>query len=286
MKRFDGHVWNGSTVAFFGGRIPFCSWWRFFFWRRWLFLTLPLVQSDLILGTLASFGSKYTAGGFFAWSGPKMHTWFCFCFGFIFGLDFSLWTSCCLWSSWSSLSKTQVCMLRAKQSMETIPWSGPGQFRRESPSAFPAMGAERALPWAPCPASGWLLLSTFKGFFRCSLAHLHLVDGAPVLGVLDLGVGRVDDLVVVVKQLLADRALGVEVLRIRKILIIQLQLCAQINICWMHFFLHFCSTICLYLVGGLGKAVLLQLTLDLRKKTSTKDQGQTCLRFYKFFPVF
>ena len=59
------------------------------------FLTL-LVQSDLILGTLASFGSKYTAGGFFAWSGPKMHNWFCFCFGFIFGLDISLWTSCCL----------------------------------------------------------------------------------------------------------------------------------------------------------------------------------------------
>ena len=53
-----------------------------------------------------------------------------------------------------------------------------------------------------------------------SLTHLHLVDGAPVLGVLDLGVGRVDDLVVVVKQLLADWALGVEVLRIRKILII------------------------------------------------------------------
>ena len=67
--------------------------------------------------------------------------------------------------------------------------------------------------------------------FRCSLAHLHLVDGAPVLGVLDLGVGRVDDLVVVVKQLLADRALGVEVLKIRKILIIQLQLCAQMKIC-------------------------------------------------------
>jgi len=60
------------------------------------FLALLLVQSDLILGTLASFGSKYTAGGFFAWMGPKMHTWFCFCFGFIFGLDFSLWTSCCL----------------------------------------------------------------------------------------------------------------------------------------------------------------------------------------------
>ena len=62
------------------------------------------------------------------------------------------------------------------------------------------------------------------------MAHLHLVDGAPVLGVLDLGVGRVDDLVVVVKQLLADWALGVEVLKIRKILIIQLQLCAQMNI--------------------------------------------------------
>ena len=128
------------------------------------FLTLLLVQSDLILGTLASFGSKYSAGRFFAWLGPKMHNWFCLCFGFIFGLDISLWTSCCLWSSWSSLSKTQVCMLRAKQSMETIPWSGPGQSRRESPSAFPATGAERALPWAPCPASGWLLLSPFKVF--------------------------------------------------------------------------------------------------------------------------
>ena len=189
------------------------------------------MQSDLILGTLASFGSKYTAGGFLHGWALRCTTGFYFFFGFIFGLDFSLWTSCCLWSSWSSLLKTQVCMLRAKQSMETIPWSGPGQFRRESPSAFPATGAERALPWAPCPASGWLLLSTFKGFFRCSLAHLHLVDSAPVLGVLDLGVGRVDDLVVVVKQLLADWALGVEVLRIRKILIIQLQLCAQMEIC-------------------------------------------------------
>ena len=64
-----------------------------------------------------------------------------------------------------------------------------------------------------------------------SLTHLHLVDGAPVLGVLDLGVGRVDDLVVVVKQLLADRALGMEVLEMRKILFIQLQLCAQMEIC-------------------------------------------------------
>ena len=64
-----------------------------------------------------------------------------------------------------------------------------------------------------------------------SLTHLHHVDGAPVLGVLDLGVGRVNDLVVVVKQLLADWALGVEVLRIRKILIIQLQLCAQMKMC-------------------------------------------------------
>ena len=50
-------------------------------------------------------------------------------------------------------------------------------------------------------------------FFRCSLAHLHLVDGAPVLGVLGLGVGGVDDLLVVVEQLLADRTLGVQVLR-------------------------------------------------------------------------
>ena len=63
------------------------------------------------------------------------------------------------------------------------------------------------------------------------MAHLHLVDGAPVLGVLDLGVGRVDDLVVVVKQLLADWALGVEVLNTRKVLIIQLQLCAKMKIC-------------------------------------------------------
>ena len=166
MKRFDGHVWNGSTVAFFGGRIPFCSWRRFFLASLTFFLLCYLlVQSDLILGTLASFGSKYTAGGFLHGWALRCTTGFYFFFGFIFGLDFSLWTSCCLWSSWSSLSKTQVCMLRAKQSMETIPWSGPGQFRRESPSAFPATGAERALPWAPCPASGWLLLSTFKGFF-------------------------------------------------------------------------------------------------------------------------
>ena len=78
----------------------------------------------------------------------------------------------------------------------------------------------------PCK---WLVVTfNFQGVFD---AHLHLVDGAPVLGVLDLGVGRVDDLVVVVKQLLADWALGVEVLETRKILIIQLQLCAQMKMC-------------------------------------------------------
>ena len=43
---------------------------------------------------------------------------------------------------------------------------------------------------------------------------LHLVDRAPVLGVLGLGVARVDDLLVVVEQLLADRTLGVQVLNI------------------------------------------------------------------------
>ena len=42
--------------------------------------------------------------------------------------------------------------------------------------------------------------------------HLHLVDSAPILGVLGLGVARVDDLLVVVQKLLADRTLGVQVL--------------------------------------------------------------------------
>ena len=43
---------------------------------------------------------------------------------------------------------------------------------------------------------------------------LHLVDSAPVLGVLGLGVARVDDLLVVVEQLLADWTLGVQVLNV------------------------------------------------------------------------
>jgi len=60
------------------------------------FLALLLVQSDLILGTLASFGSKYTAGGFLHGWALRCTTGFYFFFGFIFGLDFSLWTSCCL----------------------------------------------------------------------------------------------------------------------------------------------------------------------------------------------
>ena len=94
---------------------------------------------------------------------------------------------------------------------------------------IPSHGGRARSPLSTMPCK-WLV-DTFNLQGAFSLAHLHLVDGAPVLGVLDLGVGRVDDLVVVVKQLLADRALGVEVLRIRKILIIQLQLCAQIKIC-------------------------------------------------------
>ena len=96
---------------------------------------------------------------------------------------------------------------------------------------------------------------------------LHFVDSAPVLGVLGLGVARVDDLLVVVEKLLADRTLGVQVLG--EVL-----------------FWSKSSFFRSHLVGGLGKAVLLQLTLDLRKKTSTKDQGEKCLRFYKFFHVF
>ena len=43
---------------------------------------------------------------------------------------------------------------------------------------------------------------------------LHFVDSAPVLGVLGLGVARVDDLLVVVEQLLADWTLGVQVLNV------------------------------------------------------------------------
>ena len=42
--------------------------------------------------------------------------------------------------------------------------------------------------------------------------HLHLVDSAPILGVLGLGVACVDDLLVVVQKLLADRTFGVQVL--------------------------------------------------------------------------
>ena len=48
------------------------------------FLTLLLVQSDLILGTLASFGSKYTVGGF-------LHGWALKCTtGSAFALALSL----------------------------------------------------------------------------------------------------------------------------------------------------------------------------------------------------
>ena len=96
---------------------------------------------------------------------------------------------------------------------------------------IPSHGGKARSPLSTMPCKWLVVTFNFQGVFRCSLAHLHLVDGAPVLGVLNLGVGRVDDLVVVVKQLLADWALGVEVLRIRKILIIQLQLCAQMKIC-------------------------------------------------------
>ena len=96
---------------------------------------------------------------------------------------------------------------------------------------IPSHGGRARSPLSTMPCKWLVVTFNFQEVFRCSLAHLHLVDGAPVLGVLDLGVGRVDDLVVVVKQLLADWALGVEVLRIRKILIFQLQLCAQMKIC-------------------------------------------------------
>ena len=48
------------------------------------FLALLLVQSDLILGTLASFGSKYTAGGFLHGRASRCTT------GFTFSLVLSL----------------------------------------------------------------------------------------------------------------------------------------------------------------------------------------------------
>merc|ERR1719205_18436 len=87
------------------------------------------------------------------------------------------------------------------------------------------------------PKGSHLLHSEPGGKGTLSLQHhaLHLVDGAPVLGVLGLGIARVDDLLVVVEQLLADRTLGVQVL-----------------------------------VGGLCKAVFLQLAFDLRGKTFIK----------------
>ena len=77
---------------------------------------------------------------------------------------------------------------------------------------IPSHGGKARSPLSTMPCKWLVVTFNFQGFFQCSLAHLHLVDGAPVLGVLDLGVGSVDNLVVVVKQLLADRALGMEVL--------------------------------------------------------------------------
>ena len=54
------------------------------------------------------------------------------------------------------------------------------------------------------------IVKKLKYFF--SDCHLHFVDSAPVLGVLSLSVAGVDDLLVVVEKLLADRTLGVQVL--------------------------------------------------------------------------
>ena len=61
------------------------------------------------------------------------------------------------------------------------------------------------MPWKIC-----VYVKKLRYFF--SDCHLHFVDGAPVLGVLGLSIAGVDDLLVVVEKLLADRALGVQVL--------------------------------------------------------------------------
>ena len=74
--------WQNSVLLF--AAILFLASLTFFL------LCYLLVQSDLILGALASFGSKYTAGGFLHGWALRCTTGFYFFFGFIFGLDFSL----------------------------------------------------------------------------------------------------------------------------------------------------------------------------------------------------
>ena len=91
----------------------------------------------------------------------------------------------------------------------SIPWSGPEQCQRESPSPSQAKGAGHVRPSTPCPGK-YVYVKKLKYFF--SDCHLHFVDSAPVLGVLGLSVAGVDDLLVVVEKLLADRTLGVQVL--------------------------------------------------------------------------
>ena len=197
------------------------------------FLAL-LVQSDLILGTLASFGSKYTAGGFLHGWALKCTTGSAFALSLVWIFLFGLLVvfdqvgqvyrrpRCACWGQSKAWKLFPGLVLVSSEGSHLL---------HSQPRGQSALSLEHhALQVVGC----YFQLS--RGF---SLSHLHLVDGAPVLGVLDLGVGRVDDLVVVVKQLLADRALGVEVLRIRKILIIQLQLCAQMKICLNTFFSSF-----------------------------------------------
>ena len=106
------------------------------------------------------------------------------------------------------LRSDQRCILGEKRS-RSIPWSGPEQCQRESPSPSQAKGAGHVRPSTPCPEK-YVNVKMLKCFF--SDCHLHLVDSAPVLGVLGLGVARVDDLLVVVQKLLADRTFGVQVL--------------------------------------------------------------------------
>ena len=91
----------------------------------------------------------------------------------------------------------------------SIPWSGPEQCQRESPSPSQAKGAGHVRPSTPCPGK-YVNVKKLKYFF--SNCHLHFVDSAPVLGVLGLSIAGVDDLLVVVEKLLADRTLGVQVL--------------------------------------------------------------------------
>ena len=111
----------------------------------------------------------------------------------IFGLFFKIWSEVHL--GW-----------KAKQIYSLVwSWAVP----KGVTFSIPSQGGRARSPFNTMP---WKIFHVKKLRYFFSDCHLHLVDSAPVLGVLGLRVAGVDDLLVVVEKLLADRTLGVQVL--------------------------------------------------------------------------